>query len=293
MEIQIPLILFVAFCAASAGIFASQAVLALKGEGKEVQVPSLIASLAALAIGGISVLFHLAQPLHIFNGFGNPTSGITQELVAIVIFAVIMLVYFIMLRRNENEVPKWCAVLAIIISVVLVIVCSHSYMMSSRPAWDTFIQILSVLGGACAVGPAVVAAVAGFVKVESKTLPLLMLIGAAIGLVTTLIYLVVMQGTGSSFTTFGTTYIDPTNPTAVPFDASAVSAFSGEAVAPTWIAIIAGIAAVICAYMARRTNDLKVWGIATAVCALVCAIALRITFYVLGFAIYNFYGITG
>ena len=113
MEIQVPLILFIAFCAASAGIFASQAALALKGEAKEAQMPSLIASFAALVIGGVAVLFHLAQPLHIFNGFGNPTSGITQELIAIVVLVVVMLVYFVMIRRNDGDVPKWCAICAI------------------------------------------------------------------------------------------------------------------------------------------------------------------------------------
>ncbi|NGM16731.1 hypothetical protein GMI70_01680 [Eggerthellaceae bacterium zg-893] len=83
------------------------------------QRPALIASAASLVVGGIAVLFHLAQPLHIFNGFGNPTSGITQELIVIVVLAVVMVVYFAMVQRNDGKVPSWCAVLAIVVSVVL------------------------------------------------------------------------------------------------------------------------------------------------------------------------------
>jgi anaerobic dimethyl sulfoxide reductase subunit C (anchor subunit) len=266
--------------------------MALKGEGKEIQLPSLIVSLVALAIGGISVLFHLAQPLHIFNGFGNPTSGITQELVCIVIYVIVMLVYFIMLRRNDNQVPSWCAILAIAISVILVIVCSHSYMMASRPAWDTVLQIVSIIGGACAAGPGFVALIAGAKKCESKTAAMVVFVGAVIGLVTTLVYIFSLSTTGSNVTTMGT-YIDPTNPTAAVFDGSSASPFVGSALCPTIIAIVASIAAACTGFATKKTGNLKVWGTLTAVLGLVAMIALRVTFYMLGVSIYNFYGITG
>ena len=237
MEIQVPLILFIAFCAASAGIFASQAVLALKGEAKEAQMPSLIASFAALVIGGVAVLFHLAQPLHIFNGFGNPTSGITQELIAIVVLVVVMLVYFVMLRRNDGEVPKWCAICAIAIAIVLDAVCAHSYMMASRPAWDSILQVLSVIGASCAVGPAVVAAVAELKKAEAPSIGMLALVGTIVGLVTTIAYVAALASSRGALTTMGT-YIDPTNPTAAIFtDAASVSPFAGAAMMPTAVPI--------------------------------------------------------
>ena len=293
MEIQVPLILFIAFCAASAGIFASQAVLALKGEAKEAQMPSLIASFAALVIGGVAVLFHLAQPLHIFNGFGNPTSGITQELIAIVVLVVVMLVYFVMLRRNDGEVPKWCAICAIAIAIVLDAVCAHSYMMASRPAWDSILQVLSVIGASCAVGPAVVAAVAELKKAEAPSIGMLALVGAIVGLVTTIAYVAALASSGGALTTMGT-YIDPTNPTAAIFtDAASVSPFAGAAMMPTVIAVIASALAVVFAWLGKAKGNWKLFGTVAAVCALVAAIALRVTFYVLGMSVYNFYGITG
>ena len=293
MEIQVPLILFIAFCAASAGIFASQAALALKGEAKEAQMPSLIASFAALVIGGVAVLFHLAQPLHIFNGFGNPTSGITQELIAIVVLVVVMLVYFVMIRRNDNEVPKWCAICAIVIAVVLDFVCAHSYMMASRPAWNSILQVLSVLGASCAVGPAVVAVIAKAKSAQSETIGKLAFWGTIIGLATTLIYLIALAMSGGALTTVGT-YIDPTNPTAPIFtDVSSFSPFAGAALMPTCVAIVASALSVVLAWLGKKNGNWKMYGSLAAACALIAAIALRVTFYVLGLSVYNFYGITG
>jgi len=293
MEIQVPLILFIAFCAASAGIFASQAALALKGEAKEAQMPSLIASFAALVIGGVAVLFHLAQPLHIFNGFGNPTSGITQELIAIVVLVVVMLVYFVMIRRNDGDVPKWCAICAIAMAIVLDFVCAHSYMMASRPAWNSILQVLSVLGASCAIGPTAVAAIAEIRKSDAPAIGTIALAGAIVGLATTLVYVVALAMSGGALTTVGT-YIDPTNPTATIFtDAASVSPFAGAALVPTLVAIIASALAVVLAWLGKKKGNWKLYGSAAAICALVAAIALRTTFYILGMSVYNFYGITG
>ena len=293
MEIQIPLVLFIAFCAVSAGIFATQAVYALRGEAKEIQVPSLIASFVSLVIGGVAVLFHLAQPLHIFNGFGNPTSGITQELIAIVVLVVVMLVYFVLLRRNENQVPAWCAVVAIFVALVLDIVCAHSYMMASRPAWNSILQVLSVVGGSCAVGPACVAAIGALKKAElGEKAGMYALVGTIVGCVTTVVFLIALATTGGALTSMGT-YLDPTNPTAPVFEVAVVSSFSGEALAPSVIAILGSAVAVVAAYLGKKNGNWALYGTVAAIAALVAIIALRVTFYVLGVSVYNFYGITG
>lgn len=292
MEIQLPLVLFIAFCALSAGILASQAVLALTKRGDDVQMPSLIASFASLVIGGVAVLFHLAQPLHIFNGFGNPSSGITQELIAIVVVVIVMLVYFIMLRRS-NKVPSWLAVVAIVAALVLDFVCAHSYMMASRPAWNSIVQVLAVVGGSCAAGTAVVAAIAGAKKSESVDFAgTLTLAGTVIGLVCALAYIATLSGTSGSLASFGT-YIDPTNPTATLFDASALSPFASGIMPATCTAIIASIVAVVAAVMGRKKGNWALWGAVAAVAALIAIIALRVVFYLMGVSVYNFYGITG
>ena len=130
----------------SAGVFGTAAVLALAGGGKRVQMPALVTSVVLLAVGGIAVFFHLEHWDRIFNGFGNPTSGITQELIVIVLMAVVMVVYFVYLRKPEPVVPRWLAVAAIVVSVALVVVMSHSYNMAAvrpgiRPCfgWPTWV----------------------------------------------------------------------------------------------------------------------------------------------------------
>jgi DMSO reductase anchor subunit len=294
MEIQIPLVLFVAFCAVSAGIFGTQAILALKGEAKEIQVPTLIASVVALAIGGISVLFHLAQPLHIFNGFGNLTSGITQELIVIVILAVVMLLYFIFLRRNENVVPKWCAVLALVVCVVLDIICAHSYMMSAKPAWNNVLQILSVFGASLSVGPAVVAVIAGATHNEKGMLGVCMKVGSIAALVVTVAFIAFMATSTSSYAGFGTTYIDPVDPTAHMFDASTMTPFGAAYLPTTLVAIVLALATAVFGWLyAKSETHSMAFAIAAAICGLLTAIVLRVLFYQLGANLFNFYGITG
>ena len=87
MELQWPLILFTTFVAWSAGLFATQAVFALKDKGAKSQQTALTASAVLLVVGGIAVFFHLQHWERIFNGFGHITSGITQELIARTVMA--------------------------------------------------------------------------------------------------------------------------------------------------------------------------------------------------------------
>ena len=89
MELQWPLILFSTLLAWAAGLFAAQCVWALRGKGARAQMPALITSAVLLVVGGIAEFFHLEHWERIFNGFGHMTSGITQELIAIVVLAVV------------------------------------------------------------------------------------------------------------------------------------------------------------------------------------------------------------
>ena len=104
MELQWPLILFTSFMAWAAGLFATQALYALRGKAGKTQLTALIVSVVLLAVGGIAVFMHLEHWERIFNGFGHLTSGITQELIAIVIMAIIMVIYFVFLRRTRDDV---------------------------------------------------------------------------------------------------------------------------------------------------------------------------------------------
>ena len=156
MELQWPLIIFTTLVAWSAGLFGTQALMAALGTGERAQVPAWICSAALLAVGGVAVFFHLEHWERIFNGFGHLTSGITQELIAIVVLAAVAVAYLVMLRKSDDgaSVPKWLAWLSVALSAVLVAVMAHSYTMAARPAWDSVLWILYVLGNACVLGPA-------------------------------------------------------------------------------------------------------------------------------------------
>ena len=161
MELQWPLILFTTLLAWSAGLFGFQAFAALRGWARKTQLTAWIAAAVLLAASGIAVFMHLEHWERIFNGFGHLTSGITQELIAIVVLAVVAVVYLVLLRKSgEGTVPAWCAVVAMAVCAVLVVVCGHSYMMAARPVWDTVLAVCSLLGAALLAGPLTLVALA-------------------------------------------------------------------------------------------------------------------------------------
>ena len=205
MELQWPLILFTTLTAWACGVFGCQGVLALKGAGKKSQQLLAVLSCVLLAVGGICVFFHLQHWERIFNGFGHATSGITQELIAIVAFVVVAVVYFVVARKSEDggTLPKWMAVLAIAISVVLAAVCAHSYMMPARPAWNSVLEVLSIVGAACLLGPATVAVVLAAKGEDTQALGMPAIVGSVIGAVCTAAYAVYVQMSAGSFAQVG------------------------------------------------------------------------------------------
>ena len=294
MELQWPLILFPTFVAWSAGLFGAQGAAALAGEGRRAQMPSLIGSAVLLAVGGVAVFFHLEHFERIFNGFGNPTSGITQELVCVVVVGVLMVVAFVMLRRAAGgdeapALPKWLAVLMIVAAALLVLVTGHSYMMAARPAWDSPLGPLTLLGAACAAGPltfAVIEAARG--EAAGRATALFSLVGSIANLAASVAYLAFMEMASASYTDVGY-YYDPTHPTAGMVDVSALSPFAGESVAMVAVAVVAAAVPVVAALVGRKTGNWKVWGAAGALCAVAGAVALRMAFYSAGASVYLFY----
>ena len=68
-------------------------------------VPQVIdaVSVPVVAAGGIAVFFHLEHFERIFNGFGHLTSGITQELIAIVVLAVAAIAFGLWRDAREKQ----------------------------------------------------------------------------------------------------------------------------------------------------------------------------------------------
>ena len=290
MELQWPLILFTTLLAWSAGVFGAQCVYALRGQGAKAQMPALITSAVLLVVGGIAVFFHLEHWERIFNGFGHLSSGITQELIAIVVLAVVMVVYFVYLRRggDEAKVPAWLAGVGLVLAVVLVCVMGHSYMMASLPAWDSIMQIGSLLGAACGFGPATMAILVAVKDEATDYAAKVNLIGQAANVVLVVVYLIAMQATAGAYTQVDF-WFDPTSPTLDVTPDGSTEPFSGASLPLSIVAIIAAVCGLAAAFAGKAKGDWKVWGAICAACVLVSALALRTVFYMTGVSIYPFF----
>ncbi|WP_295996171.1 DmsC/YnfH family molybdoenzyme membrane anchor subunit [uncultured Adlercreutzia sp.] len=286
MELQWPLILFTTFVAWCAGTFATQAYLALRGKGEKIQFTCWIVSAVLLVIGGIAVFLHLEHWERIFNGFGHLTSGITQEFIAIVVLAVIALIYLVMIKRNDGKVPAWCAICAIVASVALVFVAGHSYLMEARPAWDNMLWVVSLLGAGCIMGPATVAAVSGFMGEDASELSPVVLIGSIVNAVASVAAAISINMASVSEVGY---YYDLTHPTKdITASVDSLNVFAGESALMmiVGVLIIGCVAPIVCAVLGKKMGNWKVWGTVAAVCGAIGAICLRGVFYTAGLSVF-------
>lgn len=288
MELQWPLIIFTTLVAWSAGLFATQCIYALKGEAAKAQMPAWIASAALLVVGGIAVFFHLEHWERIFNGFGHLTSGITQELIAIVVLAVVALVYLALLRKSEDgKLPAWICIVGIVVAAVLVIVMAHSYIMAARPAWDSPLWIVYVLGNACVLGPLTMALIVALVESEAavgKLAALLAVGGSVVGVIAAFAYGAVVQTSGGSFSDIPF-YFDPVHPAKAMVDASGL--VGSQALLIWGAAVILGTLVPLgCALFGKKKGSWKVAAGVGVACAVVGAACMRVAFYNVGLSIF-------
>ncbi len=143
------------------------------------------------------------------------------------------------------------------------------------------------------MGPAVVAALCALRGEPVQLAGLLALVGAAVGLVTTVAYVIDMSTVSGSLVAMGTTYIDPTNPTAPMFSTDSVAISSPEVMPAVVVSVVSSVVALVGAILGKVQGNWKVWGIVAVIAGFVAACALRVAFYGLGATVYSFYGITG
>jgi anaerobic dimethyl sulfoxide reductase subunit C (anchor subunit) len=326
MAVQVSLIVFTLFVAMAAGVFALQGVLVCMGKGKRLQLPALIVAFVAMVVGGIGSFTHLQHWDRAFNGFGHITSGITQELIGIVILFVCMVIFFVIYMRGRKEadkaLPKWCGVVAILAGALMIILMTTSYMMASRPMWDTFALYIFYFTQAFVVGAAVIWLLAGAVKdTDLGVLPArLTAVGGVLVVLSLLIYMIV-AGT-ISLPSVGY-YFDPTEPTSAMHTTSGLlgQMVGGSAALEFWLGlIIGGLVPAILGFLgwkpkapkaaaapvaatagdgataetaqadapAAKSNALAL-GAASAVCALVGGFAFRVLLYMLAYTVFVYY----
>jgi anaerobic dimethyl sulfoxide reductase subunit C (anchor subunit) len=301
MEVQIELMTFTLFVCLAAGTFCMLGLLTVLGKGKTLQLPALICSLVALVIGGVGSFLHLQHWERLFNGFGHITSGITQEFIAIAVFFVGLVVYFIFMRRSEDGVaPKWAAVIAIIVSVALVIIMALSYNMASRPAWNTPLLWLYYLSNAAFFGALALSCIAGLkgeteLDVAKLSLRLTWIFGI-VALIVTIAYALFISSSSGTFSDVGY-YFDATHPNKPMADAASATSgiLTGSTAMLFWGGVIAigYIVPIALAFVAQNKAPLgKVVAVCAGgglICALIGGICFRIILYTLAFSVFVFY----
>ena len=150
------------------------------------------------------------------------------------------------------------------------------------------LQLLSLLGAACVMGPATVAFIGAVKGVEIEGIGLLTVIGAAVNAVLSAAYMFAMEASRATFQSFQY-YFDPTHPNVAMANPANVSLFTGDSLAALVVAIIALVVALVGALLGKKQGAWKVWGAVVAIAGLVCAVALRIMMYTMGETLFMLY----
>ena len=250
METQWPLVIFTLFVCLTCGTLGGMSILALKGQGRNLQMTALITSAVSLVVGGIGAFLHLEHWERIFNGFGHITSGITQELIGCVALAIVIVAWFVVLRGGK-PVPKALAWATLAVAVLMVVATAHSYLMPARPAWGLAL-VAFYLGNACLLGAAAVWLISILKKDEAVP---------------------------TSMTT-APTHVDSLMTVMV----------SGAGAPMFWGSIVSVIVAAACAFVAKKkVGASKTLMVVAAIGALATSVMFRVLIYQLGYPVVLMY----
>ena len=289
MEAQWPLIIFTLFVCLTCGLFGAMSILALKGQGRQLQFTSLISATVSLAIGGFGAFLHLEHWERIFNGFGHITSGITQELIGCVALAVIIVAWFVVLRGGK-EIPKALAWITLAVAVLMLVATGHSYLMPARPAWGIALIVFYV-ANACLLGAVAMWLISIMKKDEASEGSSIQfaLVGSVVQLAAMAVYTIACSMT--KFADFGF-YADPTSMTTAPTHVDSLLAImvSGDGALMFWCSIACAVVALACAIAAKKkVGASKPYMIIAVIVAIASSILFRVLFYQLGFAMVLLY----
>lgn len=289
METQWPLVIFTLFVCLTCGTLGGMSILALKGQGRGLQMTALITSAVSLVAGGIGAFLHLEHWERIFNGFGHITSGITQELIGCVALGIVIVAWFVMLRR-DSAVPKALAWATIVVAVLMVVATAHSYFMPARPAWGLALVVF-YLGNACLLGAVAVWVIAILKKDEAveATGIKLTFIGAIVQLAADVVFVIACAM--ANVAQFGH-YADPTSMTTAPthIDSLMNVMVAGAGAPMFWGSIICVVVAIGCAFAAqKKVGASKTLMVVAAIVALATSVMFRVLIYQLGYPVVLLY----
>lgn len=153
MRIEWSLVFFSLFAGLAAGVFTGIAVSEWSDRAERIRFKGALLTLAALIISGCSSVLHLGHPERIFGALKHPESGIFLEALFMGLFGLMVVLYLLALRRETpGLLSKLIATLGTIPAVLLAFAVGYTYMMPSRPAWDSWILPLLYLASAAVMG---------------------------------------------------------------------------------------------------------------------------------------------
>jgi DMSO reductase anchor subunit len=153
MSIEWALVFFTLFVGLGVGTFAGVAATEWWGKSQKVREQGAIVALVAIAVGGFSSVLHLGHPERIFGAFGHPTSGIFVESTLLGLFGLGILAYIVALRRNaSDQTSKMIATISTVPGIMLSFGVGDTYVLSSRPAWDTLVLPVLYMVSAVVMG---------------------------------------------------------------------------------------------------------------------------------------------
>ena len=301
MEIQTPLVLFTLFLCLTCGLMGFQGVLLVQGKGsRKFHLATIITTAVALVVGGIAVFTHLKHWERIFNGFGHITSGITHELILVVVIVIALLALFLKVRKADPKEAlnaKAFGIVFIVIALVGGFVTAHSYDMYARPAWSNVYLYLYYYASMFLLGAAGIWTLATVLKEGEEICrpaalwTFISAVFAAVVCVLGMHFIATIEPTTIEGITFYT--YDPTHPAVDPARDLA-AAWSGSSATLFWLgAVVVGciIPALIAALAYFKKSLAQNAGLAAV--ALVAAIAggvcYRVALYVVGIASYVYF----
>lgn len=153
MNIEWALVFFTLFTGLSVGIFAGITATEWLRQVATIRLRGAIASLVVLALAGIFSILHLGHPERIFGALGHPTSGIFTEALLIGLFGLGTLAYIVALRRGAtDQTRKNIATASMVPGTLLAFAVGYTYVLPSRPAWDTLLLPLAYVVSAAVFG---------------------------------------------------------------------------------------------------------------------------------------------
>lgn len=284
METQWSLVIFTLFVCLSSGTIGMASYLSLRNKGEKLLMPALITSIVTLVLGGIGSFTHLQHWERIFNGFGHITSGITQELIGVVVMAVVFVVWIVVLKRGKG-MPKALAGVTLAASVLMVFATAHSYLMPARPAWGIALVVF-YLANAFVLGAVTVWILSIVVHDDDaeKTGLSSTVIGSIVQLAADAVYVVACSM--AKFADFGH-YADPTMITTAPTHIQSLMdvMVAGPAAGMFWGSLVCAAALVVIALIAKKAKGSPLaFASIAGIVVLAGSVLFRVLIYMLGYS---------